>query len=64
MILPFNDSGILVEADIRSIEHRLGAIMTKLGFKKERKGHESRRGYWVREHLQPEIDQMRSPEVF
>ena len=43
---------------------RLGAIMTKLGFKKERKGHESRRGYWVREHLQPEIDQMRSPEVF
>ena len=43
---------------------RLGAIMTKLGFKKERKGHECRRGYWVREHLQTEIDQMRSPDVF
>ena len=38
--------------------------MTKLGFTKERKGHECRRGYWVREHLQTEIDQMRSPDVF
>ena len=43
---------------------RLGAIMTKLGFAKERKGHDCRRGYWVREHLQTEIDQMRSPDVF
>ena len=43
---------------------RLGAIMTKLGFAKERIGHENRRGYWVREKLQPEIDQMRHPEFF
>ncbi len=43
---------------------RLGAIMTKLGFLKERKGHDNRRGYWVREHLQIEIEQMRSPDIF
>ena len=42
----------------------LGAIMTKLGFIKERKGHDCRRGYWVREHLQSEIDKMRSPDLF
>ena len=35
---------------------RLGAIMTKLGFIKERKGHDCRRGYWVREHLLLEIN--------
>ena len=43
---------------------RLGAIMTKLGFTKERSGHGGRRGYYVREHLQSEIDQMRHPEIF
>jgi hypothetical protein len=43
---------------------RLGNIMTKLGFVKERKGHENRRGYWVREHLQIEIEQMHSPDIF
>ena len=43
---------------------RLGAIMTKLGFAKERIGHEKRTGYWVHEKLQPEIDQMRHPEFF
>lgn len=43
---------------------RLGAIMTKLGFIKERKGHDKRRGYYVREHLQPEIEQMHSPDIF
>lgn len=43
---------------------RLGAIMTKLGFEKSRKGHDKRRGYYVREHLQMEIEQMRSPEIF
>ena len=43
---------------------RLGAIMTKLGFKKERKGHNSTRGYYVHEHSQAEIDRQRHPEVF
>jgi hypothetical protein len=43
---------------------RLGAIMTNLGFTKERSGHGGRRGYYVREHLQSEIDQMRHPEIF
>ena len=38
--------------------------MTKLGFAKERIGHERRTGYWIREHLQSEIDQMRHPEFF
>lgn len=43
---------------------RLGAIMTKLGFTKERKGHDKRRGYYVREHIQSEIEQMHQPDVF
>ena len=43
---------------------RLGAIMTKLGFKKERIGHNSTRGYYVREHTQSEIEKMHNPEIF
>ena len=43
---------------------RLGAIMTKLGFVKSRSGHNSTRGYYVREHTQSEIDQAHNPEVF
>ena len=43
---------------------RLSAIMTKLGFKKERKGHDKRRGYYVREHIQSEIEQMHQPDAF
>jgi predicted P-loop ATPase len=43
---------------------RLGAIMTKLGFIKERVGHDNRCGYYVREHTQAEIDRIRHPESF
>ena len=43
---------------------RLGAIMTKLGFTKSRIGPERRTGYFVREHLQPEIDQLHHPDFF
>ena len=43
---------------------RLGAIMTKLGFVKERKGHDKRTGYYVREHTQSEIEQMHQPDIF
>ena len=43
---------------------RLGAIMTKLGFVKERKGHNSTRGYYVREHTQSEIEQLHQPDIF
>ena len=43
---------------------RLGAIMTKLGFEKERSGHGGRRGYYVFEHTQSEIERMRHPEIF
>ena len=42
----------------------LGAIMTKLGFEKERKGHNNRRGYYVHENIQSEIEQMHNPDVF
>jgi hypothetical protein len=42
----------------------LGAIMTKLGFIKERVGHDNRCGYYVREHTQAEIDRIRHPESF
>ena len=42
----------------------LGAIMTKLGFLKERRGRVCRRGYYVREHTQAEIDKIRHPEIF
>ena len=43
---------------------RLGAIMTKLGFEKERRGHGNRTGYYVHEHTQSEIEQMHHPEIF
>ena len=43
---------------------RLGAILTKLGFVRERRGHDKRRGYYVREHQPQEIEQSRSPDVF
>ena len=43
---------------------RLGSIMTKLGFEKERKGRACRRGYYVREHTQDEIERLRHPEIF
>lgn len=43
---------------------RLGAIMTKLGFEKTRSGHGGRRGYYVRELTQPEIERLRNPEIF
>ena len=43
---------------------RLGRIMTKLGFVRERRGHESTRGYYVREHTQSEIESRRHPDVF
>jgi hypothetical protein len=43
---------------------RLGAIMTKLGFEKERKGHGGGRGYYIREHTQAEIEKIRHPEIF
>ena len=43
---------------------RLGAIMTKLGFVKQRKGHDNRRGYYVREHTQADIERIRHPEIF
>ena len=43
---------------------RLGAILTKLGFKKTRIGHERRTGYYVNEHQITEIERMRHPEIF
>lgn len=43
---------------------RLGTIMTKLGFEKSRNGHNSTRGYYVREHTQSDIERLRHPEVF
>ena len=43
---------------------RLGAIMTKLGFEKSRSGHNSTRGYYVREHTESEIEQAHNPDVF
>ena len=43
---------------------RLGAIMTKFGFVKSRSGHNSTRGYYVREHTQSEIEQAHNPDVF
>lgn len=43
---------------------RLGAIMTKLGYKKSRNGHSGTRGYYVNEHTQAEIDRAHNPEVF
>jgi hypothetical protein len=43
---------------------RLGAIMTKLGFNKERKGHNKRTGYYVREHTQSDIEQLHQPDTF
>ena len=43
---------------------RLGAIMTRLGFTKERKGHEKRTGYYVFEHTQADIERMHQPDIF
>lgn len=50
--------GIRHEIDLR----RLGAILTKLGFPKARKGHKSIRGYIAREHTPMEIDKMHEPD--
>ena len=47
-----------------SNRRRLGAIMTKLGFEKSRKGHNNLRGYYVVEHTQSEIEKIHNPEVF
>jgi predicted P-loop ATPase len=43
---------------------RLGAIMTKLGFQRSRNGHNSTRGYYVREHTEAEKERLRHPEIF
>lgn len=43
---------------------RLGAIMTRLGFVKERKGHDKRTGYYVFEHTSAEIEKMHQPDIF
>ena len=43
---------------------RLGAIMTRLGFEKERRGHNKRCGYYVREHTEAEKERLRHPEIF
>lgn len=43
---------------------RLGAIMTKLGFTKERIGHGGRRGYYIIEHTTAEIERLHNPEIF
>ena len=43
---------------------RLGAIMTKLGFVKDRNGHNRTRGYYVYEHSTAEIERLHNPEVF
>ena len=43
---------------------QMGNILKRLGYKPERRGHKHRTGYWVREHLQSEIDQIRHPDVF
>ena len=40
------------------------SIMTKLGFVKERSGHNRTRGYYVLEHTPAEIDRLHNPEVF
>ena len=48
----------------RTIElRRLGAIMKKLGFQPDRKGRYGRRGYYVLEHTQREVDEMRSAKA-
>ncbi len=43
---------------------KLGAIMTKLGYEKERKGHDNRCGYYLREHTPEEMEKLRHPECF
>ena len=43
---------------------RLGNIMGKLGFVKERRGHACIRGYYVREHTEAERERLRHPEIF
>ncbi|MBR3479013.1 MAG: hypothetical protein IKH43_07925 [Bacteroidaceae bacterium] len=49
----------------RNIDLRhLGTIMTKLGFKKERCGHNRNRGYIVREHTDMEMDKVHNPKTF
>ena len=43
---------------------RLGSILTKLGFKKKRVGHEKRLGYYVNEHQITDSERMRHPAIF
>ena len=45
-------------------KRRLGAIMTKFGFQKDRNGHNGTRGYYVRESTQADLESMRHPETF
>ena len=40
------------------------SVLTKLGSEKSRSDHSGTRGYYIREHTQPEIEHLHNPEVF